>query len=158
MSDNPRVEIGNNSSTAHDVELRRIVKELNECRRDRKAIGDEEKEVKDELKALGINPRMQAIARRALKSKQQDPEEVLERALELVTGTEYEASRTRFEALALDRSVIAKRERKLREEAREKGIEVKALPIVRAMQDMDSQERIEFFDGIVAQCSALRFW
>lgn len=150
--------IGDNSSAQLDGKVREIVHALNKCRAGRRALNDDEKSVKANLKAKGLSPRAQAIGRRARKSKKEDPAAVLESALQFIEGKQFADERAELDRIADEKREIAAQERALRKAAQDAGVEVRTLPIIRSMQDMDSIEREEFFDGIVNGCRALQFW
>lgn len=170
QSDNPLVKIGGNSGNAedinaseagaeHDAAVRHAIKELNRLRQERKALGDDDKAIKQALKLKGLSSRAQAVAKRAAKaSKKESPADVLDNALKFLSDETFKAEREELERIAIEKREIAKEERAIKDAAAEKGIELRALPIVRAMQDMDSIERQDFFTGIVNQCNALRYW
>jgi hypothetical protein len=167
MSSNPREHIGANSDGAEpsdtmtpeqEAEFRKTMIALNSLRQERRGLGDDERDVKQQLKEKGFSARAQAIANRARKSRKEDPHEVIEQALQCMESDATADERAELDRIADLKKDISKQERELRNKAKELGIETRTLPIVRAMQDMDSIERGEFFDGIVNQCRALRFW
>lgn len=138
--------------------LRFFMLELNKCRTQRSAVGDDEKDTKSRLKALGCGLKTVAIAKRAAGSKKEDPIDVLDKAMQLVNGDIGTAEMKELEEIRERRREISLRERELKKSAKEKGISLRGLAVVRSMQDMDGDERVEVFDAIVAYTQQLKWW
>lgn len=163
-SSNPRVAVGSNSASGseegpeHDAAVRDLIAELNACRQERRGLTDDEKNVKTLLKAKGFTPRVQAIARRAMKAKKEDPQELFDEAQRLISSDDCADERTELESIALAKKDISQREKAIKLKAMENGLELRTVPIVRTLGDMDSIERQEFIDAFINQTKALRYW